>query len=39
MPVTAAGQVNCSARALAWARLPLQLVMAWAALQARPEPD
>jgi uncharacterized membrane protein len=26
-------------RALAWARLPLQLVMAWAALQARPEPD
>ena len=24
-------------RALAWGRLPLQLVMAWAALQARPE--
>jgi uncharacterized membrane protein len=26
-------------RALAWGRLPLQLVMAWAALQARPRPD
>jgi uncharacterized membrane protein len=25
-------------RAVAWARLPLQLLMAWAALQARPEP-
>ena len=24
-------------RAVAWGRLPLQLVMAWAALQARPE--
>jgi uncharacterized membrane protein len=24
-------------RALAWGRLPLQLVMAWAALQARPD--
>jgi uncharacterized membrane protein len=26
-------------RAVAWGRLPLQLVMAWAARQARPEPD
>jgi uncharacterized membrane protein len=26
-------------RALAWARLPLQAVMIWAALGARPEPD
>jgi uncharacterized membrane protein len=26
-------------RAVAWGRLPLQLVMAWAALQARPERD
>ena len=25
-------------RAVAWGRLPLQLVMAWAALQARPDP-
>jgi uncharacterized membrane protein len=25
--------------AVAWGRLPLQLLMAWAALQARPEPD
>jgi len=25
-------------RALAWGRLPLQLLLAWAALQARPEP-
>jgi uncharacterized membrane protein len=26
-------------RAVAWGRLPLQLVMAWAARQARPEAD
>jgi uncharacterized membrane protein len=26
-------------RAVAWGRLPLQLLMAWAALQARPDPD
>jgi uncharacterized membrane protein len=26
-------------RAVAWGRLPLQLVMAWAALQARPKRD
>jgi uncharacterized membrane protein len=26
-------------RALAWGRLPLQLVLAWAALQARPDRD
>ncbi len=26
-------------RAVAWGRLPLQLVMAWAALQACPEQD
>jgi uncharacterized membrane protein len=26
-------------RAVAWGRLPLQLLLAWAALQARPEPD
>jgi len=26
-------------RAVAWGRLPLQLVMVWAALQARPERD
>ncbi|MGA2473423.1 MAG: DoxX family protein [Acidimicrobiales bacterium] len=26
-------------RAVAWGRLPLQLVMAWMALQARPRPD
>ncbi len=26
-------------RAVAWGRLPLQLVLAWAALQARPEAD
>jgi uncharacterized membrane protein len=26
-------------RAVAWGRLPLQLVLAWAALQARPERD
>ena len=25
-------------RAIAWGRLPLQLLMVWAALQARPEP-
>jgi uncharacterized membrane protein len=25
-------------RAVAWGRLPLQLLLAWAALQARPEP-
>jgi uncharacterized membrane protein len=25
--------------AVAWGRLPLQLLMAWAALQARPDPD
>jgi uncharacterized membrane protein len=26
-------------RLVAWGRLPLQLVLAWAALQARPDPD
>jgi uncharacterized membrane protein len=26
-------------KAVAWGRLPLQLLMAWAALQARPDPD
>ncbi|MGO9855234.1 MAG: DoxX family protein [Acidimicrobiales bacterium] len=27
-----------ASRAVAWGRLPLQLVMAWAALQTRPDP-
>jgi uncharacterized membrane protein len=31
-------QGAADSRAVAWGRLPLQALMAWAALQARPEP-
>ena len=35
---TGRNQGLADSRAVAWGRLPLQLVMAWAALQARPDP-
>jgi uncharacterized membrane protein len=36
---TGRNQGPSDSRAVAWGRLPLQLLMAWAALQARPDPD
>jgi uncharacterized membrane protein len=36
---TGRNQGPSDSKAVAWARLPLQLLMAWAALQARPDPD
>ncbi len=35
---TGRNQGLVDSRAVAWGRLPLQLAMAWAALQARPDP-
>jgi uncharacterized membrane protein len=36
---TGRNQGPSDSRAVAWGRLPLQLLMAWAALQARPDPN
>jgi uncharacterized membrane protein len=36
---TGRNQGPSDSRAVAWGRLPLQLLMAWAALQARPDSD